>query len=304
MQEGPRRRPGQSGLSPGTLPHPAASLKREETPRVYTRAEVRRILAELADTPRLVVALLYGSGLRLAEVLRLRVRDLDFRAETVVASGGEGARRRLSVLPRRLCDPLAAHLRAVRMLHLEDRLAGCTFEAAGNAGAWPWQYVFPATRRTADASGSPTRGHLTESAVRGAILRAARASGVRPLGASMAFRQSFAAHLLEAGYSPEIVGALLGSSTQPSRGAARRPDARGTSRIAVVREPMLGSGYPVDRGRGAEEEARIARVVAYAEAVLAPLKGDRARRTGNSPHPEVRRAAEPVVSPYDVLEMV
>jgi hypothetical protein len=288
--------------------------------RVFTRAETRRILASLASTPALVVGLLYGSGLRLSEALRLRVRDLDLAGETVAIRDADGRHLRTSILPRSLRDPISAQLRVVRMLHDRDRAAGSVGvplpptvrERHADAGfAWRWQLVFPAPRCGMDpASGLPRRGPLTEGSVRNAVRRAARAAGVEGPCGCESFRRAFAAHLLEAGYPLRRVRALMGPGGRDTVEDYARLLHRDPAPPPAVREPMMGGFLHQPRAATADpqavEEARVAHAVAIAAAVLAPF--DRpARATGppGTPRRSTSLAPEdaeaPVVSPYDVL---
>lgn len=148
---------------------------------VLTRAEVRTVLEGLTGTSWLVAGLLYGSGLRLLEGLRLRVKDVDFSAGTVHVRAGMGAKDRITLLPTRAAAPLELHLEHVRHLHERDLAAGFgTVELPhafarkhpGAARSWNWQYVFPGSRRGIDPrSGEVRRHHLAESVVQKAVAR-------------------------------------------------------------------------------------------------------------------------------------
>jgi integron integrase len=203
---------------------PIASVVRAKRPKrlpvVFTREEVRAVLARMEGTPRIVAGLLYGSGLRLLECLRLRVKDVDFGANEIVVRDGKGAKDRVALLPQRLKDSLRTHLRRMRLQHEEDLRAGYGAvylpHALGrkypNASvSWSWQYVFPSGQRSADPrSGEVRRHHIAESTVQKAVREALLKAGVPKPGSCHTFRHSFATHLLEAGYDIRTVQELLG----------------------------------------------------------------------------------------------
>jgi integron integrase len=189
-------------------------------PTVLTRAEVQAVLRELHGTHRLMAQLLYGSGLRLLECVRLRVKDLDFGAHQLTVRSGKGDRDRVTMLPERLVAPLADHLLLVRRLHDEDleRGFGTVYLPSAlerkypNASAeWGWQYVFPAEQLSDDPrTGMRRRHHLSESGLQKAVRRAVQAAGVDKPASCHTFRHSFATHLLESGYDIRTVQELLG----------------------------------------------------------------------------------------------
>jgi integron integrase len=171
-------------------------------PIVLTRDDVRRILAELEGRPKLIAAILYGTGLRLLEALRLRVKDIDFVTRIILVREGKGDVDRRTMLPRPVIEPLHEHLIGVRRLHEADLEAGLGEvwlpHALGrkypNAGKeWGWQYVFPASYRSTDPrSGIIRRHHLDESTVQKAVRRAVLGAGVKgPVGCHT-FRHCFA----------------------------------------------------------------------------------------------------------------
>jgi len=189
-------------------------------PVVLAREEVRRVLAHLGGEARLVATLLYGSGLRLLEALRLRVKDVDLSRNEILVRDGKGQKDRVTMLPAALKPDLAAHLRAVRAAHDRelDRGGGdvhlpdaIRLKYPGAAKSWPWQYVFPAARESADPRGGEVRRHhLAETHVQRAVKRAVERAGVTKHASCHTLRHSFATHLLEAGYDIRTIQELLG----------------------------------------------------------------------------------------------
>jgi integron integrase len=194
--------------------------KPKRLPTVLTREEVRRVLDQLSGTHQLMAKLLYGSGLRLMECLRLRVKDLDFAQRAIIVRDGKGEQDRVTMLPDSLIAPLQEHLQRVKRLHQEDLAKGygtvylpdALAEKYPNAGReWGWQYVFPADRLSVDPrSGTVRRHHMDESTVQRAIRAAAKAAGIPKPVSPHTFRHSFATHLLENGYDIRTVQELLG----------------------------------------------------------------------------------------------
>jgi integron integrase len=189
-------------------------------PIVLTRDEVRAVISKLDGTPRLMAALLYGSGLRLLECARLRVQDIDFAMNQIVVRDGKGAKDRVTVLPTAAKEPLGRHLVKVKRQHEADPAFGAGWvelpwalaRKYPNAGReWPWQWTFPATRFYVDrATGQRRRHHLHESVLQRAVLDAVRQTGLSKRATPHTFRHSFATHLLEDGRDIRIVQELLG----------------------------------------------------------------------------------------------
>jgi integron integrase len=205
---------------PGELRGIAAAKEPRRLPTVLTRAEARAVIAELAGAYRLMAQLLYGSGLRLMECLRLRVKDLDFGLHQLTVRDGKGMHDRVTMLPDSLTGPLREQLLGVRRLHVQDLAEGfgevylpfaLARKSPGAARAWGWQYVFPAEQRAPDPRGGAIRRHhVHESALQRAVKEAVLASGVTKHASCHTFRHSFATHLIESGYDIRTVQELLG----------------------------------------------------------------------------------------------
>jgi integron integrase len=189
-------------------------------PTVLSQSEAQRVIAHLDGVHWLIGALLYGSGLRLMEGLRLRVKDVDLVRRRIIVRNGKGAKDRATVLPATLVEPLRIHLEKVRLLHDRAVNSGVGGVELPYALArkypkahlqWAWQYVFPATRYTIDPrSGSQRRHHVHEESVQRHVRNAARLAGIETPVSPHTFRHSFATHLLENGYDIRTVQELLG----------------------------------------------------------------------------------------------
>ncbi len=189
-------------------------------PVVMTRDEVRRILGCMHGTPRLMADLMYGSGLRLLECCRLRVKDIDFARNQVTVRRGKGDKDRMTMLPAAMKNDLSRHLERVRLQNQQDLARGAgRVELPGAlarklpsaATRWPWQWVFPATRIYVDrVTQEQRRHHLHETVVQQAVHRAVLESGIEKRATCHTFRHSFATHLLESGSDIRTVQELLG----------------------------------------------------------------------------------------------
>jgi len=194
----------------------------QRLPVVLTPSEARALLAELSGTTGLVASLLYGTGLRLIEALRLRVKDVEFERRELIVRDGKGAKDRVTVLPENLVLPLQAHISRVRAQHQRDLSAGrgdawlpdaLAVKYPNASRAWGWQWVFPSSRHSIDPrTGAEHRHHLYENTVQKSVAGAARRAGIVKPCSPHVLRHSFATHLLQAGYDIRTVQELLGHS--------------------------------------------------------------------------------------------
>ncbi|NND60135.1 MAG: integron integrase [Gammaproteobacteria bacterium] len=192
----------------------------KRVPTVLTRAEVKAVLGHMRGTNALVASLLYGSGLRLLEALRLRVKDLQFDYRQVIVRGAKGGKDRVTVLPDTLEHLLRQQLEHARTLHSTDlgdgfgavQLPHALARKYPNAArSWSWQYVFPSPRRSRDPrSGVVSRHHIHPSSLQRAVKVAVRDARIDKPASCHTFRHSFATHLLENGYDIRTVQELLG----------------------------------------------------------------------------------------------
>ena len=189
-------------------------------PVVLSRAEVRSLLSQLQGAPWLVANLLYGSGLRLMEALRLRVKDLALERGELIVREAKGGKDRVTVLPAVLDPPLRGHLTRLRAWYEEERRrarpgVSVPFALARKypqaATQWGWQYLFPSADLCRDPySGQPVRHHLHEKIIQRAVQGAVRKAGISQPASSHTLRHCFATHLLEDGYDVRTVQELLG----------------------------------------------------------------------------------------------
>ncbi|MGH9851458.1 MAG: integron integrase [Blastocatellia bacterium] len=194
--------------------------KGTRAPVVFTREEVEAILSKMEGTKKMMASLLYGTGMRLSELLRLRVKDIDFQMNQITVRQGKGGKDRVTMLPQSLKDPLREHLVKVKQAHEVDLREGF-----GNvelpyalekkypqaATEWKWQYVFVAPKRSIDPRTKiERRHHLDPSVLQKAVKEAMRKAEITKHGNCHTFRHSFATHLLEAGQDIRTVQELLG----------------------------------------------------------------------------------------------
>lgn len=176
-------------------------------PVVLTRAETQAVLQALDGTHQLIGRLLYGSGRRILEAMRLRVKDVDLDRRAIVVRNGKGGKDRITVLPNTLIAPIRQQLRRVYALHQRDLAQGCgkaylpdvlarKYPAADRE--WSWQYVFPASERSRDPrNGEVRRHHVSDQAFQRAMKQAMRDAGLTKPATPHTLRHCFATHLLE-----------------------------------------------------------------------------------------------------------
>jgi integron integrase len=189
-------------------------------PVVLNREEVQAILSRLNGTNWLIASLLYGTGMRIMECLRLRVKNVDMKRKEILIRDGKGFKDRVTMLPVSLVRPLEAHLQKVREVHQRDLAQGhgsvhmpyaLERKYPNAAKEWGWQYVFPAAKLSTDPrSGEVRRHHVQEQAIQRAVKQAVRAADLTKAATPHTFRHSFATHLLEGGYDIRTVQELLG----------------------------------------------------------------------------------------------
>jgi integron integrase len=210
----------------GWLHEVERAKKPARVPVVLTRDEIHKLFSHLHGTARLMAGLLYGSGLRLMECVRLRVKDVDFGYARITVRDGKGARDRITMLPMNLAGSLKTHLAKVKAQHEQDLEEGFGEVYLPNAlerkypGAmrsWAWQFVFPSSRisrdpRSGSDSGQPKwrRHHVDENVLQVAVKKAVSESGINKPASCHTLRHSFATHLLEDGYDIRTVQELLG----------------------------------------------------------------------------------------------
>ena len=231
----------------GVVPPVVRARTPERLPVVLSREEIGALLKQLTGTERLIVVLLYGSGVRIEECVELRVKDLDFDRHQIVVRQGKGRKDRVTMLPVAAEEALRAHLAEVRWIHERDLTRGFGRVALPDALSrkfpnaateWRWQFVFPAGRICRNPRyGPPSRYHLHESVVQKAVAEAAERTGLTKRVGPHVMRHSFATHLLEDGYDIRTVQQLLGHR-----------DVRTTMvYLHVMNRGALGVKSPIDR---------------------------------------------------------
>lgn len=199
---------------------PARSKRVASPPTVMTQSEVQRLLAAMEGKPALMAKLIYGSGMRLMECIRLRVQDIDFGQNLIFIRGGKGGKDRTTILPKNLRDEMLKQIAAVKSLHHKDLEEGFgdvyipealsrKYPKASRATGWQW--VFPAKLRSRDPrSGKEMRHHVLESVLQKAVKRASEKVGIDKKVGCHTLRHSFATHMLENGVNIRVLQELLG----------------------------------------------------------------------------------------------
>lgn len=204
----------------GEIEEFARAKRPRRLPEVMTRDEVKRLLSKMSGITGLMAGLMYGSGIRLMECVRLRVKDIDFAQHQIMVRDGKGQKDRVTVLPERFAAPLQEHLARVKVTYEHDFAQGTAdvyiwpalARKYPNMGKeWIWQYVFPAKTLSVDPrSGKVRRHHINETLVQKAVKEAAAEAAINKRVSCHTLRHSFATHLLEGGYDIRTVQELLG----------------------------------------------------------------------------------------------
>ena len=202
------------------LENVSRAKKPKRLPVVLTQDEIKKLLSQLDGTIWLITSLLYGSGMRLLEFLRLRVKDIDLKRHQIIIRDGKGQKDRVTMLPKSLIQPLTIHLEKVQQLHNQalDNGYGTVYlpyalavKYPNASKEWAWQYIFPAKAASIDPrTGTRQRHHLSEQIIQRSIKHALVTASIYKPASCHSLRHSFATHLLESGYDIRTIQELLG----------------------------------------------------------------------------------------------
>lgn len=208
------------GKEVGDLGNTVRAKRGQKLPVVFSVNEVKSLFAHMTGKNLLIAELLYGSGLRLMELARLRVKDIDFDENTIFVRSGKGDNDRSTVLPAAVKEKLREHLKKLKALHEQDLAKGygeiflpdaLSRKYPKAAKEWAWQYVFPSSKLSVDPrSGKIGRHHISDTAIQDAIKNALSKAGIPKHASVHTFRHSFATHLLQSGVNIREVQSLLG----------------------------------------------------------------------------------------------
>lgn len=215
-------------------------------PVVFTRSEVQLLLRNLKQPYLLMAGLMYGGGLRVMEMLRLRLKDIDFERKAILVRAGKGNKDRVTILPDNLVDDVQLAMDRVAAIHSQDLAEGygavqmpyaLARKYPNQAQSLHWQFLFAAAHRSMDpVSKKEMRHHIVETSIQRAVKMAMHRAGIHKPASCHTFRHSFATHLLEAGYDIRTVQELMGHKDVKTTQIYTHVLKRGGN---AVRSPML-----------------------------------------------------------------